>query len=173
VNELAIEDISSQPDDILHFPDLKSLTTLVHGMLHAQGDSRANSMLKPFLIIAIVLGGYIHSQHSSTGGREGAGAKDAKPPAEFTPNGKPMLMYYFWAPSCGPCRSFEPTINAISTERKAVVVKLNMNENRETALKLNIQAIPCLILFKNGREVERIIGGVPKAEIEQMLAKHQ
>lgn len=130
-------------------------------------------MLRPFAIIAIVLGGYIHSQHSSRGGREGGGAKDANPPAEFKANGKPMLMYYFWAPSCGACVSFEPTISALSKERKASVVKMNMNDNRETALKFKIEAIPCLILFKNGREVERIIGGVPKAEIEQMIAKHQ
>jgi thioredoxin 1 len=133
-------------------------------------------MLRPILIFAVVIGGYLYSRQSG-GGFAGSGQgtllSDAKLPADITQSKKPVLVD-FWAPWCGPCVALGPTISALAMERKdIVVVKVNTDEKRDVLEKFNIRGIPCLILFKDGKEVDRIVGGVPKAAIEQMIAKHK
>lgn len=86
---------------------------------------------------------------------------------------KPILVD-FWAPWCGPCRAIDPSLKAISNENKEVTIaKLNVDDNKELSEKFNITGIPCMIMFKDGKEVGRLVGGVPKAEIEEFIAKHK
>jgi thioredoxin 1 len=76
----------------------------------------------------------------------------------------------FWAPWCGPCRMVSPILEQIDGEREDLrVVKLNTDENQETAAKFGIMSIPTMILFKNGQPVHQIIGALPKPRIEQQL----
>ena len=134
-------------------------------------------MTKPLLIFAIVIGGYFYSRQSDgiSGKNSGQGTvlSDAQLPAEVATSKKPVLVD-FWAPWCGPCVALGPTISALKMERKDIeVVKVNVDEKPGISQKFNIRGIPCLILFKDGKEVDRIVGGVPKLAIEQMIAKHQ
>jgi thioredoxin 1 len=81
----------------------------------------------------------------------------------------------FWAPWCGPCRVVSPVLEDIAGERDDLrVVKVNIDENPHTAAQYNILAIPTMLVFKNGREVHRIQGAMPKrrivAELEPALA---
>ncbi|HLG37793.1 MAG TPA: thioredoxin [Nitrososphaera sp.] len=70
----------------------------------------------------------------------------------------------FWAEWCGPCRMVGPAVEQIGKimAGKVKVVKLNVDENQEIAMKHGVQSIPSLILFKGGKEVARTIGAAPK-----------
>jgi len=71
-----------------------------------------------------------------------------------------LCLVDFNAPWCGPCRSQDPIINQLgqSYKGKAHVVKINIDENSKIAMKLGIQSIPTIIIFKNGKEVGRFVG---------------
>jgi thioredoxin 1 len=71
-----------------------------------------------------------------------------------------VVLVDFTAPWCGPCRFQEPIIKGIAEqfEDKAIVREVNVDENREIAIRLGIQSIPTLILFKDGEEIKRFIG---------------
>ena len=86
---------------------------------------------------------------------------------------KPVLVD-FWAAWCGPCRMLAPTIEAIAEEHSAAVsvVKLNVDENPTTAAVYGIKGIPTLILFSDGKEVERIVGAAGKDTIVRTFTKH-
>jgi thioredoxin len=89
--------------------------------------------------------------------------------AEVVESDTPTLVD-FWAPWCGPCRMVSPILEQIDGERDDIrVVKLNTDENQETAAKFGIMSIPTMILFKNGAPVHQIIGALPKPRIEQQL----
>ncbi|RMG46312.1 MAG: thioredoxin [Acidobacteria bacterium] len=84
------------------------------------------------------------------------------------------VLVDFWAVWCGPCKMLEPTVAAIAEEYagRAVVARLNVDENPETAGRYGIKGIPTLILFKDGEEKDRIIGVVPKERIADMINRH-
>ena len=86
---------------------------------------------------------------------------------------KPILVD-FWAPWCGPCRFVGPILTEIASEKADVlsIGKLNVDDNQQVAASFQITGIPTMILFKNGQPVERIVGALPKTDIEAALAKH-
>jgi thioredoxin 1 len=76
----------------------------------------------------------------------------------------------FWAPWCGPCRVVSPILEQINAERDDLrVVKLNVDENQQTAVKYEILSIPTMILFKDGQIAKKVIGALPKARLEAEL----
>jgi thioredoxin 1 len=77
----------------------------------------------------------------------------------------------FWAPWCGPCRMLSPTVEALAGDYagKLKVVKVNTDQNNEIAGQYGIRGIPTLIFFRNGKEVERIVGVQQKAELAQKI----
>jgi thioredoxin 1 len=89
--------------------------------------------------------------------------------AEVLESETPVLVD-FWAPWCGPCRVVSPILEDINAEREDLrVVKMNVDDNQETAANFGILAIPTMILFRNGAEAKRIQGAHPRKRIEAEL----
>jgi thioredoxin 1 len=89
--------------------------------------------------------------------------------AEVLESEKPVLVD-FWAPWCGPCRLVAPILQEIAAERDDLrIVKLNTDENMETAATYGILAIPTMVLFRNGQEAKRIQGAKPRKAVEAEL----
>jgi thioredoxin 1 len=81
-----------------------------------------------------------------------------------------LVMVDFWAEWCGPCRALGPKLEEIAQEKSNVkVVKINIDQNKETASRFGIRSIPTMILFKNGKDVETLMGNLPKEEISAKI----
>jgi thioredoxin 1 len=94
---------------------------------------------------------------------------DADFQAEVLESELPVLVD-FWAPWCGPCRVVAPVLEAIADERAELkIVKVNIDENQQTAMNFQILAIPTMVLFRNGAEAKRIQGALPKKRLEAEL----
>jgi thioredoxin 1 len=88
----------------------------------------------------------------------------------INPVARPVLVD-FWAPWCPPCRTLAPTIEAIAEQfdGRADVAKLDIDQNPETTAAYGIRSIPTVLIFRGGREVDRIVGVQPRARYEQAL----
>ncbi len=94
---------------------------------------------------------------------------DASFQAEVLESTEPVLVD-FWAPWCGPCRVVAPVLEEIASERQDLrIVKLNTDENPQTAAKYEVLSIPTLILFKHGEVAKKVIGAYPKKRLEAEL----
>ncbi len=82
-------------------------------------------------------------------------------------NSDTPVLVDFWAVWCGPCRMVAPEIEKLAVEKAGIlkVGKLNVDENRETAIKYSISSIPSILLFKNGDVAKKIVGAMPKDKI--------
>lgn len=80
----------------------------------------------------------------------------------------------FWAPWCGPCRMVSPIVEELSKEYegKITVAKVNTDENSDVSYQYRIMSIPTLILFKDGKEVNKMIGALPKEELKSFIDKN-
>lgn len=90
--------------------------------------------------------------------------------AEVLQSGLPVLVD-FWASWCGPCRMLSPVVDELAEQYdgKVKVGKINVDEQPRLAMNYSVQSIPTLMLFRDGKAVNKSVGVVPKASIEQML----
>lgn len=85
-------------------------------------------------------------------------------------NDDKLVVVDFWAPWCGPCQAFSPTIEEVSEEMNDVkICKVNVDEEKMLAMKNRVMSIPTLIFYKNGKQVERTQGRLPKEELVDII----
>ena len=81
------------------------------------------------------------------------------------------VLVDFWAPWCGPCKIVGPVLEKLSDEytSKLKMAKLNVEENQEIAAKHDVRGIPCMVVFNQGKEIDRIVGAFPEEELRKKI----
>ena len=87
---------------------------------------------------------------------------------------KGLVLVDFWAEWCGPCRMVAPILEdlAVEYEGRITVAKLNVDENRQTPARFGIRSIPTILFFRDGSQVEQVIGALPKSAIKTKIQQH-
>ncbi len=87
---------------------------------------------------------------------------------------KGVFFVDFWAPWCSPCRMVAPIIDQLAEEFKgqATVGKVNIDDNEDAAAAFGVASIPTMIVIKDGREVERIVGARPRPQLAEIIRRH-
>lgn len=87
---------------------------------------------------------------------------------------KGVLVVYFWAPWCGHCKGFSPMYDEVAADLAghAVFAKVNCDEQTPAAVQCNVSGTPTTVIYKDGKEVDRVVGGLPKDTLQTRIQKH-